>query len=157
MNRLYYLDASAVVKRYVAEKGSHWVREQLEAQPETIVTISQLSLVEVISALTKRNRMNELILTDLEYAQAKFLQHCQEQYQVIPLDGSIVERAIQLLKVHPLRAYDAIQLSTALKVYAMSLDYELLMTFVCADQTLCQTAEKENLVAKNPLEAELEI
>jgi predicted nucleic acid-binding protein len=51
-----YVDTSALVKRYVAEVGSAWVRRLLAHPAQYVIYTSALSQVEVISALQRRVR-----------------------------------------------------------------------------------------------------
>ena len=46
----YFFDSSALVKAYVAEAGTNWVRTILD-DPQHRISISALAEVEVISAL----------------------------------------------------------------------------------------------------------
>ena len=48
-----YVDTSALVKRYVAEIGSAWVRRLLAHPAQYVIYTSALSQVEVISALQR--------------------------------------------------------------------------------------------------------
>ncbi len=45
----YYLDSSAVVKPYVTEPGSSWVRQRVEA--DEAVILSEITIAEVAAAL----------------------------------------------------------------------------------------------------------
>ena len=62
-----------------------------------------------------------------------------------------VSLARMLAQQHPLRAYDAVQLSTALQ-----LNQDLIgrghepLTFICADVQLLNIARAEGLLAENP-------
>ena len=49
-----YVDTSALVKRYVAEVGSAWVRRLLAHPAQYVIYTSALAQVEVISALQRR-------------------------------------------------------------------------------------------------------
>jgi predicted nucleic acid-binding protein len=51
---LYYLDASAWVKRYQQEQGSTWVEQLLRSDAH--LACSALGLVEVCAALGRRRR-----------------------------------------------------------------------------------------------------
>lgn len=64
----YFFDSSALVKAYVAETGTNWVRTILD-DPQHRISISALAEVEVISALTRR--FNEGDNTQAELDQAK--------------------------------------------------------------------------------------
>jgi hypothetical protein len=57
----YYVDTSALVKRYVDEVGSDWLRAALKAQPRPAIVVVHVAIVEITSALTRRRR--EGILT----------------------------------------------------------------------------------------------
>lgn len=50
----YYLDASALVKRYVNEPGSVWLRSLLASPHTDLLFTSRMTVVEVISAFARR-------------------------------------------------------------------------------------------------------
>ena len=56
----YYLDASALVKRYVDEAGSDWLRWLVDPVRDSTVFISQMTIIEVISAFARRIRDGSL-------------------------------------------------------------------------------------------------
>lgn len=61
-----------------------------------------------------------------------------------------MEQATVLIDHHPLRAYDALQLATALQLADALRSEGLSLTFVSADERLCTAAEQEGLVTVNP-------
>ena len=77
----YYVDTSALVKRYVDETGSDWLRTMLSAEPTHSAIIMHLAMVEMTSALTRRLR--EGVLTPAEYAQLQnaFRSDCLDESQ----------------------------------------------------------------------------
>lgn len=105
-----YFDASALVKRYVREKGSTKVRRLMASQtPAT----SRLSEVEVASALERRAREGAFAMTERDRALAA-LGTDLPAIVVVELTPDISARARSLLRRHPLRAGDAIQLASCL-------------------------------------------
>lgn len=60
----YYLDSSALVKRYVDEIGSDWLRTLLAPDHDTLVFISRMTIVEVVSAFARRLRDGSLSLEE---------------------------------------------------------------------------------------------
>lgn len=62
---VYYLDSSALVKRYVTETGSPWLRAQLSASVRNPVVIARITWVEVLTALARRQREGTLVRQDL--------------------------------------------------------------------------------------------
>ena len=156
----FYLDSSAVVKYYIAEPGSVWVCELIDAQAdeqkwEHEITISQLIVVEVAAAVEKRRRMKEIGHRHRVRTLARFGIDCRRRYTIICISDPIVELAVDLTSRHPLRAYDAVQLATALRLDRVLRENRLSsIIFVCADGVLCQAAEAEGLAAMNPNELE---
>jgi predicted nucleic acid-binding protein len=52
----YFLDASAVVKRYADEAGSAWVRQITDPQAENTILLAEITLAEVTAALAAKQR-----------------------------------------------------------------------------------------------------
>lgn len=105
-----YFDASALVKRYVREKGSVKVRRLLAVE---VSATSRLSAVEITSALMRRAR--ERAFTDAERDRAlAALERDMSSLLVVELTRDVVKRAQTLLQRRPLRSGDAIQLASCL-------------------------------------------
>ena len=56
---LFYWDSSVVVKRYLDEAGSAWVR-MLAVAPENMLLTSEMTIVEVSAAIAISVRMGKL-------------------------------------------------------------------------------------------------
>ena len=82
--KCYYLDASALVKRYVHERGSEWIRAIMGFEEETLLFTSRMTIVEVISAFCRRVREGTLALKDFASARDMFRVDCLDEYLVIP-------------------------------------------------------------------------
>ena len=54
----YFFDASALVKRYLREVGSEWVR-QLIAHEQPRIFVSSLSGPDVLAAIMRKGRTGE--------------------------------------------------------------------------------------------------
>lgn len=109
----YFFDASALVKRYLLEPGSEWVRRLLvEQRPR--VFISTLSGPEVLAAIMRKGRAGDMTPTDRDRAARAFRREFETGYVGISPGPAVIRRAMDLLLAHPLRAYDAVQLATAL-------------------------------------------
>jgi predicted nucleic acid-binding protein len=52
----YYLDASALSKRYVQESGTTWVRTLVDPAAGHTLLTARITMVEIYSALTRRKR-----------------------------------------------------------------------------------------------------
>jgi uncharacterized protein len=80
-----------------------------------------------------------------------FQAHCATDYRVVPTEHPIISLAIDLIQQHPLRAYDAVQLATAIFVNRSLAVHGLPpLVFVLADDGLIAAAQAEGLVTENP-------
>jgi len=147
----YYVDTSALVKRYIDEVGSDRLRATLDTQPAPSIIVVHLIIVEVTSALTRR--MREGTLTPAEYAQVQnaFRFDCLNEYEIVTAVGDIIDQANRLLERHPLRAYDAVHLAAAVVANQQLLANNLApLIFLSADERLNNAASAEGLTVDNP-------
>jgi len=147
----YYLDTSALVKRYIDEIGSVWLRANIDPVLRPFLVISQLLVVEVHSALNRRLREGTISQDDCTRTKHAFQGDCQNEYNLIPVSEAIVDLACDLLERHPLQASDAIHLATALTSNRLLSGHGLpAFTFLCADDRLIDAATAEGLATDNP-------
>ena len=147
---VYYLDSSALVKRYVSDTGSAWVSE-LCLDPASAIFISELALVEVGSAFARRCHRGEITDADRRNYLDVFIYDCAESYHLIPAERPTVERGLDLTQRHFLRGYDALQLASALTAGAVLAVADLpALIFVSADEGLLAAAIAEGLEVENP-------
>lgn len=105
-----YFDASALVKRHVAERGS---RETLEfAARAEVVATSLVTRAEVAAALAKAVRAKVLDEHEARDAQRAFVGEWSDIAR-IPVTDALVSRAETLAWEYGLRGYDAVQLASA--------------------------------------------
>lgn len=146
----YYLDSSAVVKRYVAEVGSAWISSICQDVQNAIV-ISELALAEVSSAFARRYRSGEITNGNRRTYLDLFIHDCAQGYQMIPAARPSIDRAVDLTQQHYLRGYDAVQLACALaandRLVAIGLPP---LVFVSADGVLLAAAGMQHLSTENP-------
>lgn len=142
----YFVDTSALAKRYVAETGSTWVRSWIHPDAGHRVFISAIASVEVMSALMRREREGTLSREDRQKLENDFLYHVETEYLLIDPDKNVLNKARYLLK-HALRTLDAIQLASALET---SLLFDIHPIFVSADTRLLNAAAAEGLPIDDP-------
>lgn len=155
----YYFDSSALVKYYIPEVGAHWVKILIDDRAgdewRNAVATSSLSVAEVAAAFTKRHRMREISEGLKAALISRFLRDGRQRCALLEADSTVIDTAVQLIQRHPLRAYDAVQLATALILNsALIADKLPPLTFVSADNALCKAAQAEGLPSENPNEYE---
>ena len=129
-----FWDSSALVAIAVDEKATRSVRDLSREDPELMVWI--LSEVEIISALWRRRRANEL--TEIVRADAQRQMDLTLSNAVTVADvPAVVRRARRLLASHTLRAADAMQLAAALLACE---DEPSRLPFVTIDDRLADAA-----------------
>ena len=148
----YYLDSSAIVKRYAIEAGTNWVVTITDAGSDNSILLSEITLAEVAAALSAKQRAPDGIsIEDRDHALSLFLQECRDRYLLLAVDRETLDLAVDLCLRHPLRGYDAVQLATALLA---SNDLVAAgrspLTFVSAEDDLLNAAQKEGLEIENP-------
>jgi len=135
----YFLDASALVKRYVREPGTATVAAFVRRRRP--LAASRLAAVEVPAALWRRCRERDVDAERVRTILARF-GHDLGEMTLVEVRPGLVDDAQRLVGVHPLRAYDAVQLASALRLHR---EAGLPTTFVCADGPLATAAGAEGL------------
>ncbi|MGH7822031.1 MAG: type II toxin-antitoxin system VapC family toxin [Candidatus Binatia bacterium] len=108
----YFLDSSALVKRYLSEPGSDLVRALFRKRSRRLA-VSRIAYAEVVAAVARAWR--ERLVDDV--ARDKILDRIEKDFgtlEVIEVRRMIIERIPTLVLRQPLRAYDAVQLASAL-------------------------------------------
>jgi predicted nucleic acid-binding protein len=136
-----YLDASALVKRYVVERGSRDTIA-LTAESEMIAT-SIVTRAEIAAAFAKAARTGVVTPERARSAQRSFARDWPDLVRV-PVTEALVERAEALAWDHGLRGYDAVQLASAL-TWQESVGTEIVLASF--DQQLWEATPKAGLKA----------
>ncbi|MBE9164602.1 type II toxin-antitoxin system VapC family toxin [Tychonema sp. LEGE 06208] len=151
MVNAYFVDTSALVKRYVPEIGSEWILSITDPVTNSDLVISQITWVEVHSAFARRLRDGSLSAERFDLIVQKVREDFENEYRVVDVDRTLIETAAELVMQHPLRAYDAVQLAAALRVQSVLRSMpETQLIFVSADNRLLDIAQSAGLAIDNP-------
>ncbi len=164
-----YLDTSALLKLYVAEEHSRWVRDLVDVHRRSggAVSISAVGYVEARAAFARMLKRRKAISAEsYERVVRKLMDDAGARYLVRPTDPALLERAATVAHEHALRGYDAVHLATALHLRhelrnrARQLTLEddrrererearvLVLTF---DDELFEAAKAENVAHAHPV------
>ena len=147
----YFLDTSALAKRYHKESGSEYMDRVIE-QPGSRLLISHLSIVELESVLAIKTRTGEIDEEALQIARRRFGADIARQRLLVapPVHERHFHSARKLLiqygVAEGLRTLDALQLAIALDLRQLG-EVDVL---VAADQRLCKVASMAGCSAVNP-------
>lgn len=110
-----YFDSSALVKRYAPnELNAAQVINFFQTQH--IVYTSDLTPVEVLGAFCKKQRESEFSKTIMNAAIQDFRAHSPTDYKLVQTTSNTIAEAERLVLNYNLRAYDAMQVATALMI-----------------------------------------
>ena len=147
----FFVDSSGLVKRYVQETGTAWVRRLTRQNPSTIIYIAHITTVEVTCAIARRRKGRTITAAKASSILRRFEQHIAGRYTVIGVTPALLEQAKRLGRTHALCAYDAVQLAVALEVSRYHREKGSgPVTLISSDQALNDAATAEGLAVDDP-------
>ncbi len=148
----FFLDTSALFKRYRLERGTTWVRALTDPTAGHTIILSEITLAEVAAALAGlHRRTGGISRSHRDRALRLFVSHCNTEYDLIAAARPIIDRAVALTQNHKLRGCDSIQLASALEANDSLLAAGASpLTFVAADNDLLVAARAVGLATENP-------
>ena len=148
---VYFLDSSALVKRYISETGSAWVLGLFDPGLNNEIFIAAITGVEIIAAITRRSRSGSISVMDATAIRNQFRNDLRKDYQIVEITERIVNSGMVLAETYGLRGYDALQLAVGGAVNTLCIANGLpSVTFVSADKELNAAVLSEGLVISNP-------
>jgi uncharacterized protein len=148
---VYFVDSSALVKRYINETGSNWVLNLCNPASNNDIVIAAILSVEIVAAITRRTKGGSITPKDSTDLCDHFKLDLQTEYQVIEISDRIINDAMNLAQTQGLRGYDAVQLAAGCAVNNLCIANDLpSITFVSADNELSAAAIREGLNVENP-------
>jgi predicted nucleic acid-binding protein len=174
---VYFIDSSALVKRYISESGSKWVlglfnsalkKEIFVAESgskwvlgsfnpalNNEIFVAAITGVEIIAAITRRSRSGSISAVDAATVCRQFRNDLQTDYQIVEITKGIIDSGMSMAEARGLRGYDAVQLAAGCAVNALCITSGLPpVIFTSADSELNAAATNEGLSVENPNSAE---
>ncbi len=128
----YFLDTSALVKRYILEQGQAWIISICDPAQEHDLYISQTARVEIVSALCRRTRERSITVDERDQLIKKFREDSLKDYNTWPVTSEVYDAAGELCRTFA-------QENNAPEP-----------VLVCADINLINIAHSEGLSIENP-------
>lgn len=147
----YFLDSSALVKRYASEIGTSWVTSLIDPTAGNLIYIARITTVETVAAITRKQKGNLLSGPDMAHAIATFRKEMAGLFLIVELTAPLLNSAMILAEKHALRGYDAVQLAAAVEANHERTSLHLPpLTLIAADTELLRAGIAEGLTIDNP-------
>lgn len=146
-----FLDSSALIKRYVDERGASWIRAATAPDAGNTIVVASFTRVKVVSGIMRLRREGALNEAASQAIRRLVDHHASGDYIAIGLTEAIIEQAEDLLERHPLRASDSVQLASALEAGKRLASKGVTgFLFVSSDSRLLDAAASEALQTIDP-------
>jgi len=146
MNRAYYfLDTSALFKRYIPEAGTDKI--DLLFEKDGLFLISNLTVIEMISNLKRLVDVDKKIdHAVFDAVKNEFFKDVADgTLKVEPVSSVNIITSVGLLSKTYISPIDSLQLAMALNLKEIYGD----ISFVCSDRKLCRMAIQEGITVLN--------
>lgn len=139
-----FFDTSALVKLFVTEAHSDSVRQWMADAAR--VMVSEITWVELCAAIALKRRTGQLSPTHVAPILAA-VEDDWPRYHRLSVDSDLLIEAGALSLQHDLRAYDSVQLATALRATE---SFGPTLRLCCFDKALNSAARQQGLVLLEP-------
>ncbi len=149
MMTTFYLDSSAVVKFYVTEPGSIWLRRIVNSNTD-VCTVCDICLPEVAAAFAQMHRDKRFSRTIMQDTYQRFRADLHQGLFVShPVDQATLVYAAELALLYVLKGYDAVQVAAGILVRNKTKNGFI---FISGDKKMLNAAQAEGLPTDNPFD-----
>jgi hypothetical protein len=136
----YFVDSSSLVKRYVQETGTAWVRGLMHRRAGHPILIARITVVELTSAVARRRGGRTITRAQASSFLSQFRKHVAGRYTILEVTPGLLAEAATLANRDELRAYDAVQLA-ALEIFGQRREMPRLFQMAAVAPTMKQTPQ----------------
>jgi len=93
--KFYFIDTSALVKRYHSEKGTE-VMDRIFSEEDKAIVISSICITEMVSAMNRKKEEKVISKEDLDAALSQFFHDAIKDFLILELDDGHIKDSIVL-------------------------------------------------------------
>lgn len=150
---VYYLDTSAIVKRYRNELGTEVIDRLFDPlQADSEFYTSFLTTLELTSSILRLAKGGQFGQDTADNILSRFRDDSHGAIQTLPLTDAILNGALTVVERHALRSADAIHLATASTIFALASESEGIL--VSSERELLSAAADAGLDVLDPQDSE---
>ena len=131
------------------EPGTDRLLSLISDRPENRFAVLAISIVEVRSAVRRRQRSGDIDASVATAILESVQSHMATRFIRQLINDTVIDTALEMIDRYALRAYDAIQLAGCIVLCPMAPEA---FTFVCSDHKLLEAAQSEQLKVLDPAE-----
>ena len=147
----FFVDSSALVKRFAKEPGSSFVLSLLKPSANNRLYVARITEVEVCAAIARRQKSHTITAGQAAKGLRRLRQDFPKRFTQIAINEAVIREASRLAEQYALRGYDAVQLAAALEANKERVSNGLsALVVVSADTELNDSATYEGLRIENP-------
>jgi predicted nucleic acid-binding protein len=148
----FFLDASALAKRYTLETGSTRVDHLFDSVTHDRLMCLMLGAAEVASVLVRRRNGGVLPVAVFSQSLANLKAEVvdRDEFNTLSVDNDLITAAMLFIERHAVNATDAVVLRLALDLAAQLRTQGDDLVLVASDQRLQRAAQAEGLLSFDP-------
>jgi predicted nucleic acid-binding protein len=148
----FYLDASALTKRYIPEKGYALVNTIVNNVPPSRIHFLNIGAGEILSVLVRRRNAGALSIANFQQAVVNFNAEIVRWTAVTraSVTTRLVATSLPLIIAHSINSTDALILKSALAIARKLRRAGDDLALVASDQRLLRAAQAEGVITFNP-------
>jgi predicted nucleic acid-binding protein len=148
----FYLDASALAKRYLPEKGFPQINAILDTVSRNRIYVLNSGMGEMVSILVRKRNAGVISTAEFGQAAASFDAEIVQDEGITraSLTSRIIIASFPLIVAHSINSSDALILKSALTVARKLRRAGDDLVLVASDQRLLRAAQAEGLTTFNP-------
>lgn len=145
---VYYIESSALFKRYHTERGSEFMDELFAGQREAERFItSYLTVVELEATAARALRGTRITPAAYAALLGRLLEDMEQRLLLQPIANDVVDEAVRWTRRHGLRGGDAVHFAAGMLARRATSD---LTVYVTSDSELLAAARAEDFPFLNP-------
>lgn len=145
----YYIETSALVKRYRTESGSAVIKELFtHLRQEEALTTSHFTSLEVEAAAARALKARTMTTEAYGMMLWSYAQDMERWFTLLPVSSTLITEAADVTKAYALRAADAVHLATALRLQR---GLSVRLVFVTSDLELITACHSAGMSVLNPV------
>lgn len=151
MANSFFMDASALAKRYIPEKGTAQVDAILDTVPAKRIYVLNIGSGEVLSILVRKRNAGVISSAEFARAVASFNAEIVSATDItkVSVTGRLVTGSFPLIVAHSINSTDALTLKSALAIARRLRPGGDDLVLVASDQRLLRAAQAEGLTTFN--------